>query len=470
MRALDLGMHVCIVENGRLGGAGVMWGALASKTMWELAKDYAIASRNDRGYSASEMVVDYRAVRKTVFQAVREKQHQMMTQLKAFSPGSYRGPGSITLKRGLGSFLSNSTFNVTARDGRIETFTARHFLIATGSKPRSFPGVEVDQKKIFDSDGILRLTSFPKRLLIIGAGIIGCEYASIFSNFSQTKVTLVDHAERIIPFEDEDVSDFVSRNLINNGVKIIHSAKLKGIDREKGRLAVALSEQNGETRVVETDAVLLSIGRKPDLSRLNLEAAGIEADERGFLPTDSNCCVQDNVYAAGDVTRHPALVNLAEAEARYAVKAMKGVNRWPLNYTNMSTVMFFYPAVAAVGMNEKMCRQKKIPYRVARYSNAFLARAIAMRATNGFVKIIVSDDDQERILGMRASGPQVSNTIMSIAMLMDQDTGLKEALKSVHPHPTMSEGIQECLRLLSGKSIYKDSVFPENIAIRSWAP
>jgi dihydrolipoamide dehydrogenase len=136
----------------------------------------------------------------------------------------------------------------------------------------------------------------------------------------------------------------------------------------------------------------------------------------------------------------------------------------------MSTVMFFKPAVAAVGLNEKGCQSQRIPYRVARYSNALLSRAIAMRATNGFVKIIVTDDASQHILGMRAAGPQVSNTIMSIAAMMDQKKGVPDILKSVHPHPTMSESIPECLRMLTGKSVYKPHAFPDHLRIRSWQP
>jgi dihydrolipoamide dehydrogenase len=170
------------------------------------------------------------------------------------------------------------------------------------------------------------------------------------------------------------------------------------------------------------------------------------------------------------VTRHPALVNIAETEARYAVKHMFNAIRWPLRYSNMSTVMFFKPAVAAVGLNEQTCRKKKMPYRVAVYSNALVTRAIAMQATDGFVKIIVSDDDRQMLLGMRAAGPQASTTIMSIALLMDQEKGINDVLKSVHPHPTMSENIQECLRVLLGKSVYKPHAFPDYIQIRKWHP
>jgi dihydrolipoamide dehydrogenase len=470
MRALDLGKHVCIVEESEIGGTGVMWGALASKTMWELAKDFDIAAKVDRGYRSAGLTVDYSAVRSTVIQAVKEKQYQMLSQLETYSPRRWSGPGSITYKRGRGEFLSRKALRITGENGGSEEVRADRFLICTGSKPRKFPGIEVDQERILDSDGILNLKQFPRRLVIIGAGIVGCEYATIFSNFDQTKVYLVDHQERIIPFEDEDLSGFVSNNLRHNGVDIFHSANLRAITPRSEHLEVILDFADGHSEVVEADAALISIGRVPNLSGIGLERLGIETDAAGYLSCDKNCLINDNIYAAGDVTRHPALVNIAETEARYAVKHMFGAAKWPLNYSNMSTVMFFKPAVAAVGFNEQICRKKQIPYRVAVYSNALLSRAIAMRATDGFVKIIVSDDDKERILGMRASGPQASTTIMSIALLMDQEKGIKDVLKSVHPHPTMSEGIQECMRVLLHKSIYKPHAFPGLIQIRHWHP
>ena len=470
MRALDLGKHVCVVEADEIGGTGVLWGALSSKTMWELAKDYDIAAKIDRGYRSAGLVVDYQAVRNTVIQAVKEKQYQMLSQLETYSPKRWNGPGSVTLKRGRGSFLSNKKVEIKYGDGGTEEVEADHFLISTGSKPRDFPDIEVDQTRIFNSDGILNLKEFPKRLVIIGAGIVGCEYATIFSNFRETKVYLVDHQERIIPFEDQDVSSFISHNLEKNGVEIYHSALLRTIHKRQGHLEVILDFSDGHSEVVEADTALISIGRVPVLSGLNLDRLDIQINKMGFLDCDENCLIKGNVYAAGDVTHHPALVNIAETEARYAVKAMFGANVWPLKYTNMSTVMFFKPAVAAVGLNEQACRKKKIPYRVASYSNALLNRAIAMRSTDGFVKIIVSNDKDQMIMGMRAAGPQASTTIMSIAYFMDQGKGSKDVVKSVNPQPTMSESIQECLRVLLNKSVYKAHAFPKHIQIRTWHP
>jgi dihydrolipoamide dehydrogenase len=280
----------------------------------------------------------------------------------------------------------------------------------------------------------------------------------------------VDHADRAIPYEDEDVSDFVQENLVRSGVRVIHSAIVRDVLKLKDYLQVVLDFSDGHSEVVEADAVLISIGRTPNLAPLGLENIGVEVKERGILKADDDCCVKDNIYAAGDITHHPALVNIAEMEGRYAVKHMFGKAKWPLNYDNMSTVMFFYPAVAAVGLNEKRCRNRKIPHRVAWYSNILCNRAIAMRAMHGFVKIIISDDESQRILGMRAAGPQVSSTIMSIAHFMDQGKGILDVLKSVYPHPTITEGIQECLRMFLGKSVFKPHAFPDFLKLWRWHP
>jgi dihydrolipoamide dehydrogenase len=470
MRALDAGKTVCLIEADEIGGAGVKWGALSSKTMWELAKDYTVAKREDRGYRVGSMEIDYGELRATVLQAVKEKQYQMRSQLETFSPQCWSGPGAITYKTGVAEFRSEHEVGINRFDGTQEVIRADHFLIATGSAPRDLEDIPCDHRRILNSDSILALTDFPRRMMIIGAGITGCEYATIFSNFDQTQVTLVDNRERVLRYEDADVSAFVEANLEENGVTILHSARLKTIYQKPEHLEVVLTYADGHAQVIEVDTVLVSIGRIPRLSRLRLEKAGIAADRYGYLSCDENCCVKGHIYAAGDVTHRPALVNMAVMESRYAVKHMFGIKRWPLTYHNLSTVMFFYPAVAAVGLSEKECQERGIAYRVASYGNALVPRAIAMRATRGFIKILVSDDAEFKLLGMRAGGPQVSNTIMSIALLMDQDKGIHDVLKSMYPHPTMSEGIQECLRLLLGKSIFKPQAFPDCLSVRRWHP
>ncbi|MCA1796934.1 MAG: NAD(P)/FAD-dependent oxidoreductase [Desulfuromonadaceae bacterium] len=470
MRAFDFGVHVCIVEGDEIGGAGVKYGALASKTMWELAKDYAVANRVDRGYRASGLNVDFKTLMGTVEEAVKERQYQMLTQLETFSPQRWAGAGSITLLNGWAEFHDSNTLSVQPRSGAAYQIKAKNFLIATGSCPRPYPGIEVDQRRIFDSDGINNIEEFPKRLLIIGAGVIGCEYATIFSNFGHTRVHLVDNKERVLPYEDGDVSRFVSRNLEKDGVKVHQSATLRKVEHHPDYMRAFLDFPDAHSEVLEVDNILFSVGRKPNLEKLKLENAGIQVDERGYLTTGSDCRVAQNIFACGDVTCHPNLVNIAEMEGRMAAKVMLCRVIHPLNYHNMSAIMFLNPSIATVGLSEEACQAKGYRYRVAYVSNALMSRPIAMRNTRGFVKIIVHDDAEMKILGMRAGGPQVSNVVTAIAHFMDHDKGATDVLKSVYPHPSISEVTQECLRLLLGKSVYKPQAFPDKMWVKTWSP
>jgi dihydrolipoamide dehydrogenase len=470
MHALDLRKRVCIVENGEIGGAGVKWGALASKTMYELSKDFAVASKTDRGYSNNGLHVDYAAVRTSVLQAVCEKQEQMTRQIEAFAGRRAAGNGWIRFVQGRATFIAPQRLQISHPEGEVEEIRAFNVLIATGSTPRQLPDFPVDQKRIFDSDGILNLESFPRRLMIVGAGIVGCEYATIFSNYRQTKVYLIDRAERILPYEDPDVSGFVDGNLTEKRVDILHSAQLASLEELPDGLKIILAFADGREQTYEVDALLLSVGRTPQSIDLGLQHAGIETAPQGIIQTDEFCCAGAGVYAAGDVSNYANLVSIAELEGRQAVRHMFGLNPLPFNYDTMATVMFFSPPVAAVGLNEQQCQKKELPYQVGTYSYALLNRAIAMRAPHGFVKIIVSDDEDRRILGMRAAGPQVSTMIMAVAVLIDQAKAFTELAGSIYPHPTMAEAIQECLRLLRGDSTYKPDVFPEYLKIQRWDP
>lgn len=474
VRALDFNKKVCIVEAKELGGAGVMNGALSSKTLWELSHDYSVAASVDRGFRASGLNVDFEAVKKSTIAAAKTKQLQMLSQIETFSEQKSKN-GSLSLKLGHARFLNPKEIEIKKESGETEIISGDYFVIATGSRPREYPGIEVDQERIFNSDGILKMKKFPERLIIIGSGIIGTEFATIFSNFKQTEVHLLDRAHRVIPFEDKDVSDFVSSNLEKNGVIIHHTANLRTIRKHKDYLEVVLDYADGHSRVLEMDAALISIGRVPNTDNLGLENIGITPNERGFLEINNNCLLKNSkginhIYAAGDITGNAQLVSVAELQGRYAAKVMNNKNRFPLDYSNMSTLMFFKPEVAAVGMNEKQAQKAGIAYKAAYYSNELVSRAIAMRNTKGFVKIIVSDDGDEKILGMRAAGPQASAFIVSIAHLINQGNSLQDVMQVVHPHPSITEGIQECLRILKNKSVFKAKSFPDLIRVWSWKP
>ncbi len=474
MRAIDFNKHVCLIEKNAVGGAGVLFGALTSKTMWHLSLDYSIAACTDRGFRASGLSISFKEVIKTVRSAAKQKIFQIKSQLETLSPGKFPDK-SITLKHGHARFLDNHTLEIE-NAGKTEKIQAEFFIIATGSRPRLYPGIDIDHEHIITSDDILRLKDFPEKMIIIGSGIIGTEYATIFSNFRQTEVHLLDRQHRVIPFEDDDVSDFVSRNLEENGVIIHHTANLRELKKNSdGLLEVILDYQDGHSQVLEVDTALISIGRVPNTDDLGLENVGIIPNPRGYLEVDDTLMVQSrmgykNIFAAGDVTGASQLYSIAEHQGRFAIRAIYKKISYPFSIYNLPTLMFFKPELAAVGLNEKQLREKKIPYKMVFYSNELINRAITMRNTNGFIKILASDDGEERILGMRAAGPQASAFIVSIAHMMNQKNSLDQILRTVHPHPSITEGIQDCLRVLKGKSLYKPYAFPHLIHTRTWHP
>jgi len=469
MRSYDFDNHVCIIEGNHVGGAGIADGALSSKTMWELATDYSIANRVDRGYRASNISVDYEKVRDNVFSAVREKEYQIRSQIETFSKKEGCSK-SLTLLEGWGKFTSNRTVVVKKHNGESVEVKADDFIIASGSHPRKHPLFEMDGERIISSDHVLKLKKFPREILIVGAGVVGCEFATIFAEFGQTKVHLLDSQERVIPFEDDDVSDYAAKMLKDIGVNIYHTASLREIQKYETHIDVTLDYKDGHTEVISVETILVSIGRVPSVKKLGLENIGVGITDRGLLETNELCKVCENIYAAGDISGQNALVNVAEMEGRFAAKAIKNKIKFPLRYRNMSTIMFFNPEIAAIGLNEKECQRDAIAYKVVVYDHALVSRAIAMRETQGFFKMIVTDEEDPRVLGMRAAGPQSAASIMYIATLMDHDVSLGEIMKTVHPHPSMTEGIQECIRILLGKSIFKAEAFPQHVSFKSWSP
>lgn len=466
MRLWDLGKRVCLVERGRLGGAGVHNGALSSKTLWELSCDYRGARRRDRGYIAQDVEVRYASVAEVVEQATSTKTDQMRHQLSELSQPRTGYSGSIQLVEGSARFVDAHTIHVDGTEpGQSRTIRADHFIIATGSRPRELPDVEIDGQQIITSDHIGNLSRFPRSMVILGAGVVGCEFATIFSNFEQTKVYVIDRAERILPFEDEDVSRVCSKNLEAKGVTIHHRAKLLSMKAVGDEVEYTIEHHTGGRETIRVEKALVSIGRVPNTGGLDLAAAGIEVGPRGHIDVKDTATAVPHIHAVGDVTLDIALVNIGEIEGRHAAEVIAGHTHEMLSYENISTIMFLDPEVASIGLNEQQAQEKKIPYRVARYNYSLVSRPIAMRATEGFVKLLVTDDDDMCILGMRALGVHASTTLEAVSFMIQHGRSAKELGDLLHPHPAVTEGLQDCVRMLTGTSIYKPCVFQSDLRL-----
>lgn len=454
MRAIDFGKKVLLIEKNRIGGAGVYNGVLTSKTLWEQAL---------KVQSIREMLPDYEpqfdAISRTVDEAVFERKTQMTVHLQLLQKMEKR---LFFYEKGTAFLLDKHTVQIT-KDEQVKTVSADYILLATGSRPRIPFNIQVDETTIVTSDGVRNFTTFPESIVVLGAGVIGCEFATIFSGFGKTRVNLIDKADRILPFEDEDIANIVKDNLEKNGCHVHHGASLKHMQVVNGRVEYELEYKNGGTEIITVDKALISIGRIPNVEDLGLDNAGVKLNERGCIWDDDTQTNISNIFVAGDVTTEVALVNVGEREARHAVVRMFGPTVKPLSYKNISTIMFLNPEVAAVGMNEQECVAKGIAHKVVKLDFSTNARAITMRKTQGFFKIIVTNDNGMRILGMRAIGEHASSAIQAVAYLIYTSQGIRELADMMHPHPSIIEGVQECLRMLLNKSIYKPYVFKDRL-------
>lgn len=452
IRASDLGKRVALVDGGPLGGAGIFDGALSSKTFWHLAMDFARASRRDRGYDGSGLTASWPAVCAEVRAACSEAQSLVARQLAALAEPT-PGRGSVERIGGHGAFVARDEVRVGER-----TIRADRFLLAVGSRPRVPPNIALDGVRVVTSDQIERVPDMPRRLAVIGAGVVGCEYATIFAMLGQTEVELFDRQPRILPFEDADVANVVATRFAEIGVHVHRKAKIERVVTVGDEAEVTWLDEDGSTQTKRYDRVLVATGRAPQTQGLGLEHPGVAVDSGGGVVVDDTRTSAPHVWAAGDVTPDLMLANLAEIEARHAVEDMYGFDPPVIVREAQSAIYFLSPEVAAVGLNEQMAKDKGIRYRAAIVSNALNRRNIAMRAPTGFVKLLAHHDG--RLLGLRVVGPQAGTAIQGVALLIGQGGTLDAVERCVHPHPAVTEGVLEAARLLLGRSLFKPDAMP----------
>jgi len=455
MRAIDFGKNVLLIEKDKIGGAGLYNGALWSKTMWEYSQKI-MQIRQEIG----ENHASFEGMMKMVDEALFDRKFQMTVHMKLLHEETESK--LFHYEKGKASFIDTNHILIHKKN-EDKIVYATHVVIATGSRPRLVDNIPVDEKIIVTSDGLNNFNKLPESLVVVGAGVIGCEFATIFSNLGKTKVFLIDKGDRILPFEDEDVALTVMENLEKNGVVIHKNSNLNKIELKDGRVHYELKYNDGSIANFNVEHALISIGRVPNVEELNLDKVGVELTPRGYVKENDTQTTTPNIYVAGDLSANIALVNVGEREGRHAVARIYGSHVKPLVYTNISTIMFLNPEVASVGMGEQEAMDKCISVKVAKIDYSCIARAIAMRKTNGFFKIIVSNDSEMKLLGMRAVGEHASSAIQAVAYLIHTNQGIEELAVMMHPHPSIIEGIQECVRMLLGKSIYKSSVFKDKL-------
>lgn len=465
MRAVDFRKRVLLIERDKLGGAGIHQGALWSKTWWELSREAAALRSSNDMLSTGRIHFNYQSVREEVDQAVQERVNLLSHHMNNINVGMDGDLFEFVI--GEGKVTGTNEVTIQSKNGQDEVVEADYILCATGSRPRKLDHIPIDEEHIYTSDGLGELDHFPRSMVILGAGVIGCEFATIFSSFGETKVHLIDKGYRILPFEDEDVVEVIERNLENNGVLIHRNSRLIDMKVHNGEVIYTLEYDDGGKEVFQVEKALISVGRVPNHENLFDDSVGVEMDNRG-IKDELTVTSVPNIFAIGDITADISLVNVGELEGRFAVESIFGEPDEPLIYENISTIMFLKPEVAGVGMNETQAKKEGLSYKVVSLDYGCIPRAIAMRNTEGFIKILVSNDDKMKILGMRVVGEHASSAIQAVALLISMNKGIHSLAELIHPHPSIIEGIQECGRMLMGKSMFKPAVLRDAMVCRVW--
>ena len=463
MRAVDFRKKVLLIEKDKIGGVGIHQGALWSKTWWEIANKADILRTNNEMLNLGKLHFSYANVKEEVDEAVDKRVHLLthhMNNLNVGMNGDY-----FEFQNGTAKVIGENQVQIEKTDGSVEVIETDFILCATGSRPRKLDHIPIDEKHIYTSDGLGNLEDFPKSMVILGAGVIGCEFATIFSSFGSIRVHLIDKGNRILPFEDPDVVAIIEKNLEANGVLIHRNSQLVDMKVQNGEVVYTLEYTDGRKEVFQVEKALVSVGRIPNHEDLFDECVGVEMDNRGIKDKLTQTSVP-NIFAIGDITADISLVNVGELEGRYAVETIFGEPDQPLIYENISTIMFLKPEVAGVGMNEIQAQKEGLDYKVVSLDYSCITRATAMRNTQGFIKIVVTNDDELNVLGMRVIGEHASSAIQAVALLISMNKGIHELAELIHPHPSIIEGIQECGRMLMGNSMFKPSVLRDEMVCR----
>src|SRR5882724_1260434 len=393
MRAIDFKKRTLLIEKSKVGGAGVTNGALSSKTWWELAREASAFRKSLKRYNIKAPAINYIEIQNEVRKAVQERKSMLEEHMDMLKTSNYSQ--LLQFKTGTASLLDKNHVEIV-HGAQTETVWADNVILATGSRPRYLPDLPIDEKIVMTSEGIENMEDFPESMVIVGAGVIGCEFATIFSGFGKTKVHLIDKGARILPFEDEDVVKIIERNMDNSGVLIHRNSKLVRMEIKNNRVEYELEYDDGGKEIFNVEKALVSVGRVPNLEDLWDDKVEINITKRGIEDNDTQTNIS-NIYAVGDLTADISLVNVGELEGRYAVENIFGSPKRKLVYENITNIMFLNPEVAGVGLNEIQAREKGINYRVVTLDYACIPRAIAKRNTQGFIKLLVTDNEDMKI-------------------------------------------------------------------------
>lgn len=446
IRASQLKMKVAIVERyNTLGGTCLNVGCIPSKAWLDSSERFheTVHSHANHGINVGDVKLDVTKMSERVSKVVEGITGGVAFLMKK---------NKITVFHGHGTFKDKNTLTVKG-EKETKEISAKNFIIATGSKPTTLPGMELDKERIISSTEALKLKVKPKHFIVIGGGVIGLELGSVFRRLG-SEVSVVEYADTCIASMDQDLGKELQKILAKDGMKFYMGHGVTSVTRKGDEVTVKCSKKDSKEELeLKGDYCLVAVGRKPYTDNLGLDAVGIKVDERGRIPVNEHLQTSaPNIYAIGDVIKGAMLAHKAEEEGVFVAEYLAG-QKPHVNYLLIPGVVYTWPEVAGVGHSEQELKQKGIEYKVGKFPFMALGRALASAEKNGFIKVL-ADKKTDEILGVHMIGPRTADMIGEAVLAMEFRASAEDVGRISHAHPTYSEGFKEaCLAATEGRAL-----------------
>ncbi len=432
IRGAQLGLKVAVVERAEQGGICLNWGCIPTKSLLKSAQVLEYARHAESyGIKIEKAEPDFEAVIARS-RGVADKMSKGIQYLFK--------KNNITVISGHGKLADGKKVEVTGADGEKNLYEAKHIILATGARSRVLPNIPQDGKRIIGYREALTLSRRPASLLVVGSGAIGSELAW-FYNAMGTKVTLVEFMPTILPVEDEEVSKQVGRSFKKAGIEVLVKSTVENIETGGELLKINIRNKKDQIETYEAEMVLSAVGITPNIENIGLEETGIEL-EKGKIKVDDYYRNVEGIYAIGDIVHGPALAHVASAEAICCVEKIAGLQPNPIDYTNIPGCTYTNPEVASVGLNEAKATEAGYELKIGKFPFTASGKASSAGANDGFVKLIFNAADNT-LLGAHLVGANVTEMIAELVLARKKGIKAEEIIKTVHPHPTMSEAVME---------------------------
>ncbi len=444
VRCAQLGMKTALVEKyASLGGTCLNVGCIPSKALLDSSEHYYNAVHH-----FEEHGIDIKAPKVNIKQMIERKRGVIKMTVDGIN--FLMKKNKITVYTGHGSFIDKNHIEILKADGSKEQIETGKTILATGSKPSTLPGIEIDKKRVITSTEALEMTEVPKHLMVIGGGVIGLELGSVYARLG-SKVTVIEFMDRIIPGMDGALSKELQRVLKKNlSFEFLLKHKVTGVKNNGKDVTVSVENTKGETVKIEGDYCLVSVGRKPYTENLGLDKIGLKLDNRGRIETDDHLRTNvEGIYAIGDVVKGAMLAHKAEEEGVFVAEQMAG-QKPHINYNLIPGVVYTWPEVAAVGYTEEQLKEQGKKYKVGSFPFKASGRARASMDTDGFVKVL-SDESTDEILGVHMIGPRTADMIAEAVVAMEFRASAEDISRMSHAHPTFTESMKEACLDATGK-------------------